>query len=37
MFELKKKQNTRDIELMHSLEVALPVDALRPDFDRALL
>ena len=22
---------------MYSLEVALPVDALRPDFDRALL
>ena len=36
MFELKKNR-ILDIELMHSLEVALPVDALRPDFDRALL
>ena len=32
-----EKQRIRDIELMYSLEVALPVDALRPDFDRALL
>ena len=37
MYVRVEKQRMCDKDLMHSLEVALPVDALRPDFDRALL